>query len=77
MTEVEFCAGIIWALNLKKKVSVPEKPLDGNSVLVVPNTQVKYGACVCCDSHRAAELEEILCRLQQLPVSGTQNKTKK
>lgn len=48
-----------WILNHEQKVSTPEKPLDGNSVQEFPNTQVKFGAHVCCESHKAAELEEI------------------
>lgn len=39
-------------------MSSPEKPLDGNSVPVVLSTQVKFGARVSSDSHRAADLEE-------------------
>lgn len=38
---------------------ITETPLDGNSVLIFPNSQVKFGACINCDSHRAADSEEI------------------
>lgn len=40
-------------------MSVPEEPLDGSSVQVF-HRLMKFGACVCSDSHRTADLGESL-----------------
>ena len=42
-----------WVLTSQENGPIPGKPLDGDSALVFSNTQVKCGACVCSDSHKA------------------------